>query len=91
MMVGKTTIGKFISKKLNKRFIDIDQQIELEENMTISDIFQKKGELFFRKIEEKISLQNLKKLNSVISLGGGAFLNKKIIKEVLKNNISVWL
>ena len=88
---GKTTIGKIVSKKLNKKFIDIDQQIESEENMTISDIFQNKGELFFRKIEEKISLQNLKKSNSVISLGGGAFINKKIQKEVLKNHISIWL
>ena len=88
---GKTTIGKIVSKKLNKKFIDIDHQIELEENMTISDIFQKKGELFFRKIEEKISLQNLKKSNSIISLGGGAFINKKIQKEVLKNHVSIWL
>ena len=46
---GKTTIGKIVSKKLNKRFIDIDQQIELEEKMTITDIFQKKGELFLEK------------------------------------------
>ena len=88
---GKTTLGKIISKKLNKKFIDIDQQIELEEKMTIADIFQKKGELFFREIEERISLQNLKKSNSVISLGGGAFINKKIQKEVLKNHISIWL
>ncbi len=88
---GKTTIGKIVSKKLNKRFIDIDQQIELEEKMTITDIFQKKGELFFREIEEKISLHNLKKSNLVVSLGGGAFINKKIQKEVLKNHISIWL
>jgi len=88
---GKTTIGKIVSKKLNKGFIDIDQQIELEEKMTITDIFQKKGELFFREIEEKISLHNLKKSNLVVSLGGGAFINKKIQKEVLKNHISIWL
>ena len=88
---GKTTLGKIVSKKLNKEFIDIDQLIEIQEGMTISDIFQKKGESFFRKFEEKISLQNLKKFNSVISLGGGAFINKKIQKEVLKNHISIWL
>ena len=88
---GKTTLGKIVSKKLNKEFIDIDQLIEIQEGMTISDIFQKKGESFFRKFEEKISIQNLKKSNSVISLGGGAFINKKIQKEVLKNHISIWL
>ena len=42
-------------------------------------------------MEEKTSLLNLKKRNSVISLGGGAFLNKKIQKEILKNHISIWL
>ena len=88
---GKTTLGKIVSKKLNKEFIDIDQLIEIQEGMTISDIFQKKGESFFRKFEETISIQNLKKTNSVISLGGGAFINKKIQKEVLKNHISIWL
>ena len=88
---GKTTLGKIVSKKLNKEFIDIDQLIEIQEGTTISDIFQKKGEPFFRKFEERISIQNLKKSNSVISLGGGAFINKKIQKEVLKNHISIWL
>ena len=88
---GKTTLGKIVSKKLNKEFIDIDQLIEIQEGMTISDIFQKKGESFFRKFEERISIQNLKKSNSVISLGGGAFINKNIRKMVLKYGISFWL
>ena len=88
---GKTTLGKIVSKKLNKKFIDIDQQIEAQEGMKISDLFLKKGESFFRKLEEKISLQNLKEANSIISLGGGAFINKKIQNEVLKNHISIWL
>ena len=88
---GKTTLGKIVSKKLSKKFIDIDQEIEINENMNISELFIKKGEAFFRRLEEKISLQNLKKTNSVISLGGGAFINKKIQSEVLKNHISIWL
>tara|TARA_B100002019_G_C20806367_1_gene373766 strand:- start:264 stop:503 length:240 start_codon:yes stop_codon:yes gene_type:complete len=58
---GKTTLGKIISKKLNKNFIDIDHEIEIREKMKISELFLKKGEPFFRKLEEKISLQNLKK------------------------------
>ena len=88
---GKTTLGKIVSKKLNKEFIDVDQAIEQQEGMVISEIFEKKGEPFFRILEEKISLHSLKKKNSVISLGGGAFLNKKIQKEILKNHISIWL
>ena len=88
---GKTTLGKIVSKKLNKEFIDIDQAIEVQEDMVISEIFEKKGEPFFRILEEKISLLSLKRKNAVISLGGGAFLNKKIQKEILKNHISIWL
>ena len=58
---GKTTLGKIVSKKLNKEFIDIDQAIEVQEDMVISEIFEKKGEPFFRILEEKISLLSLKK------------------------------
>ena len=88
---GKTTLGKIVSKKLNKKFIDVDQTIEHQEGMVISEIFKKKGEPFFRILEEKMSLLSLKKKNSVIALGGGAFLNNKIQKEILKNHISIWL
>jgi shikimate kinase len=49
MGVGKTTIGRLLAKKLNLDFYDIDQIIEKENNMKISDIFKKKGEIFFRK------------------------------------------
>ena len=88
---GKTSIGLLISKKLNLQFYDIDQIIEKELEMNISDIFEKKGEKFFRDIEEKTTLKILKKKWIVISLGGGAFINKKIREEILKNHLSFWL
>ena len=59
--------------------------------MSISDIFEKKGEKFFRDLEEKTTLKILKKNCVVISLGGGAFINKKIREEILKNHLSFWL
>lgn len=88
---GKTTVGKLISKKLNIDFFDIDQEIENKTKQSIRDIFEKKGEIFFRKLEEKITLAILRKNQGVISLGGGAFLNRNIQKEVLENHLSVWL
>ena len=66
---GKSSIGKILSKKLNINFIDIDRKIEEVESLSISDIFKKNGENYFRKIEEKISLKYLKSENNVISLG----------------------
>ena len=88
---GKTSIGFLISKKLNLEFFDIDNYIENNLGMKISKIFKNKGEKFFREYEEKITLNILKKNNIVISLGGGAFLNKNIRNEILKNHFSFWL
>jgi len=88
---GKTTIGKLISKRLELDFFDIDNCIEKKIGMKISKIFSDYGENFFREIEEKITLQILKKKNVVIALGGGGFLNGKIKKEILNNHISFWL
>ena len=88
---GKSTIGNLISKKLKLKFIDIDNVIEKEANMNIAQIFSKKGEKFFRDLEEKITIKSLESSNSVISLGGGGFVNEKIRKEVITNNFSFWL
>tara|TARA_B100001029_G_C15042699_1_gene444815 strand:- start:1343 stop:1858 length:516 start_codon:yes stop_codon:yes gene_type:complete len=89
---GKSTLGRLIAKKLGLVFIDVDHKIELIEKVSVSKIFKKHGERYFRMIEEKISSQILMESSkSVISLGGGAFLNKKIQDLVLKKNISFWL
>jgi len=88
---GKSTVGSLISKKLNLKFIDIDNVLENEAKMKISEIFEKKGENFFRNFEERITLKVLKLANNIISLGGGSFINEKIRKEILVNNFSFWL
>ncbi|MDC3166649.1 shikimate kinase [Candidatus Pelagibacter sp.] len=88
---GKSSIGLLVAKKLKLNFIDIDNEIEKKLGITISQIFENKGEDFFRKVEEKLTLKNLKLHSSVISLGGGAFMNENIRKEVLKSHISFWL
>jgi shikimate kinase/shikimate kinase/3-dehydroquinate synthase len=88
---GKSSIGFLIARQLKLQFIDIDKEIEKELGLSIKKIFETKGEDYFRKIEEKISLKKLNKDSVVISLGGGAFLNARIRKEILKNHISFWL
>jgi len=91
MGCGKSTIGTIISQKKKLIFLDIDKLIEKETNMKITEIFEKKSEKFFRNLEEKITLKSLSLSKKVIALGGGAFLNEKIRKEVITNNYSVWL
>jgi len=91
MGVGKSTIGKKLAKKLRLKFIDIDKIIEKKENKTIKEIFEKKSENYFRKIEKKTTLEMLKKNGLVIALGGGAFINSTIRKEVIDSAVSFWL
>ena len=91
MGVGKSTIGKRLARKLKLKFIDIDKVIEKKEKKTINEIFEIKGEDYFRKIEKKTTLDVFKKNNSVIALGGGAFINPVIRKESENSSISFWL
>ena len=91
MGVGKSTLGKIVAKKLDLKFVDTDLNIEKNCSMKIWEIFKNKGEDFFRFEEEKEALECLKKNNTVIALGGGAFMNKNIRSLILKNSLSFWL
>ena len=91
MGVGKSTIGRKLAKKLKRKFIDIDKIIEIKEKNTIKEIFEDRGEDYFRKIEKKITLEELKKNNLIIALGGGAFINTSIRREIKSSCLSFWL
>ena len=90
---GKTTVGKVLSKILKLNFVDTDILIEKKCGLKITKIFDKYGEKYFRRKEEKVILDALlnDKKPSIIALGGGAFLNKKLQKIILKETISIWL
>ena len=88
---GKSIIGSLLSEILNLEFNDVDNIIEKEARIKISEIFKNKGENYFRKLEEKITLQLLKSQNTIVSLGGGGLIYKNIRNQVLKNHLSFWL
>ena len=88
---GKSSVGELLSKSIDLKFIDVDKVIEKKTGLKIFNIFERKGEAYFRNLEEKITLKLLKYNSNIISLGGGGFLNKNIRKEVLSNNLSFWL
>ena len=83
---GKSIIGKDLSKYLNFKFYDTDKEIELKTKKSVNEIFKEDGELYFRKLEEKICLELLTKNNCIISLGGGSIINKKIRKAINQNS-----
>ncbi|TGV02963.1 shikimate kinase [Flavivirga rizhaonensis] len=72
MASGKSTLGRILGKKLNYDFIDLDDYIEEKEQLSVSDIFKSKGEIYFRK-KETFYLKELldNKTNLILSLGGG--------------------
>ena len=94
MATGKTTIAKKIGLKLNIPFFDSDKELELFFNISINDFFKAHGEDKFREIEEKVILDKIKNNNMngfVMSLGGGAYLNKNVRKLIDSVGISIWL
>ncbi|CAM1333135.1 shikimate kinase [Tenacibaculum aestuariivivum] len=72
MGCGKSTIGRLLAKKKNVSFIDLDTYIEEKEHMTVSEIFENKGEIYFRK-QEHLYLKEILAFNKpfVLALGGG--------------------
>ena len=83
---GKTSVGKFLSEKLQKTFVDSDGEIVKAENKKIPEIFEEFGEAYFRNIEKSV-IKELSMLNSqVISTGGGAILNSENIENLKANS-----
>jgi len=82
---GKTSIGKLLAKKTGRLFIDIDNEIIKESDMTITEIFNKFGENYFRDLEHKILSKAKSTENHVISTGGGIILKLENIK-IMKNS-----
>jgi shikimate kinase len=93
MASGKSSIGKRLSKKLSLRFLDLDDYIIEKEKMSISKIFEMKGEVYFRLIEHKYLkeiLANDEKF--VLALGGGTPCYAQNMDEINKGDtLSIYL
>jgi shikimate kinase len=75
MAVGKSAVGRNLAKRLRRRFVDLDRQIEKFEGMKVRDIFEQKGESFFRQCEKQVLADVLTEENQVIATGGGVVLD----------------
>lgn len=89
--VGKTTVGKALSKKLRMEFIDTDELIEIKTGTTIEDIFSLHGESYFRKLESEVIDELYQRENLIISTGGGIVLNNINIVRLKKRGIILLL
>ncbi len=68
---GKSTVGKQLASRLSYEFVDFDAYLEAKEGMSIASIFERNGEVYFRKLESKYLKKALDIKNSIIALGGG--------------------
>jgi shikimate kinase len=91
MGCGKSTIGKLLAQKLNMDFVDIDQKIEEQEGITISEIFANKGEAAFREIETKLLKTFSSSSNLVLATGGGAVQKEENIATLKENCATIYL
>ncbi|WEK04638.1 MAG: shikimate kinase [Candidatus Devosia phytovorans] len=91
MGAGKTTVGRRLASRLNRHFLDSDEEIEKAAQMTIPEIFEQRGEPEFRAGETRVIARVLKEHNVVLATGGGAFVNLETRALVKHEAISVWL
>ena len=87
MGTGKTVVGKDLAKRLNKEFVEMDTVIAETEGREIVDIFDRKGEAYFRKLEKELLKELCLKTDLVISCGGGLICDEENLKQLKKTGI----
>jgi shikimate kinase len=77
MGTGKSVVGKELGRRLRRRFVDLDMLVERAAGSRVAEIFEKKGEKYFRRLERAALLQTAKRKGLVVALGGGALIDKR--------------
>ncbi len=91
MGAGKTTVGRRLAARLNRQFLDSDEEIEKAAQMSIPEIFAQRGEPEFRAGEMRVISRVLKEVDIVLATGGGAFVNQETRGMMKAEAITVWL
>ena len=91
MGTGKTTVGQILARKLNREFVDMDAVIEARAGLTIPQIFERRGEDEFRKLERRLVYELALRNGLVIATGGGALINDEMRETMLRSGLVVCL
>jgi len=91
MAAGKTTVARMIAHRLGWRAEDIDELIEARERLTVSDVFARHGEAYFRAAEREILRLVLPLRHTVVATGGGTFMDPDSQQAINLDGVSVWL
>ena len=92
---GKSTIGRLLAERLGWHFVDLDEEIEAAEGMSILEIFETRGEAEFRRVEREKMQERVRAIEcgrpTVLALGGGAIVQPENYALVENNGITIWL
>lgn len=88
---GKSTIGAALAKRLNKTFVDLDEEIERRTGNNIPDIFAREGEEAFRRYEAETLADIGKRTGQVIACGGGIIKTPANVHALRQNGCVLWV
>src|SRR5262245_50695436 len=91
MAAGKTTVARALARRLQWRAVDIDELVERRERMTVTEIFAKHGEAYFRAAERDVLFEHIAPRHLVIATGGGTFADVQNRTAIKMDGVSIWL
>lgn len=91
MGAGKSEVGRLLADSLSRQFTDTDAAIEQETGLSISEIFRRYGEAYFRSLERHQIMKLVGKRNLVVALGGGTLMNPDNLADLRKDGVLVYL
>ncbi|WP_176597685.1 MULTISPECIES: shikimate kinase [Sphingobium] len=91
MGVGKSTVGRRLAARLGVGFVDADEEIEKAAGMTITEMFERYGEAYFRDGERRVIARLMDGAPKVIATGGGAFMQEETRALILDHALAIWL
>ena len=91
MGAGKTSVARALARRLGWRAVDIDEMVEQRERMSVSAIFAKHGEAYFRAAERAVLLEQVPTRHLVVATGGGTFVDPQNRAVIKGDGATVWL
>ena len=91
MGAGKTTVAGALGTRLGWRVDDVDGLIEARERMTVADIFSRRGEAWFRRVEREVLAARIPVRHAVVATGGGTYADPANRSLINGDGVSIWL